>query len=402
VSTKSLSFNLFNSTTTTIGDSLSPFFYLKEFIMCLIITGKSSKVRSTLLDTHGLLSDIFTSNPDGIGFMYGSAKGLKVTKTLPKNIGDATAFIQRLPQDDREIAIHFRWTTHGKTDMLNCHPYDVIPGFIAMMHNGVLHTGNAADKTKSDTWHFIKDYLHSAVSSAPDLVYDTGFVSMMEEFIGNNRFVFMNGEGRMQHVNFDQGVEHDDMWFSNTYAWTPSRLIPSYKSTTALKSYAKSYNNAYNSYMDDYDEMYDYNASFGIYPRNASAHSANYDETAYDFPDDEDGFVRPDAEEIANALFEADVETMEIWLDQMPAYTITTMLHAFEASPLSYSHRDDLCVAEQGYYDMLIEGDASGLISAATKSYNAVNAITEVVCYYLQWDARKPVTFKPTIPALLT
>ena len=113
--------------------------------MCLIITGKSSKVRSTLLDTHGLLNDIFTSNPDGIGFMYGTAKGLKVTKTLPKNIGDATAFIQRIPNDDREIAIHFRWTTHGKTDMLNCHPYDVVPGFIAMMHNGVLHTGNAAD-----------------------------------------------------------------------------------------------------------------------------------------------------------------------------------------------------------------------------------------------------------------
>jgi hypothetical protein len=55
--------------------------------MCLIITGKSSQVRSTLLNTHGLLSDIFTSNPDGIGFMYGSAKGLKVTKTLPKNLG---------------------------------------------------------------------------------------------------------------------------------------------------------------------------------------------------------------------------------------------------------------------------------------------------------------------------
>ena len=84
--------------------------------MCLIITGKSSKVRSTLLNTHGLLSDLFTSNPDGIGFMYGTAKGLKITKTLPKNLGDATAFIQRLPQDDREIAIHFRWTTHGKTD----------------------------------------------------------------------------------------------------------------------------------------------------------------------------------------------------------------------------------------------------------------------------------------------
>jgi predicted glutamine amidotransferase len=368
--------------------------------MCLIITGKSSQVRSTLLNTHGLLSDIFTSNPDGIGFMYGSAKGLKVTKTLPKNLGDATAFIQRLPQDDREIAIHFRWTTHGKTDMLNCHPYDVIPGFIAMMHNGVLHTGNAADKNKSDTWHFINDYLHTAVSSAPDLVYDTGFVSMMEEFIGNNRFVFMNGEGRMQHVNFEQGIEHDDMWFSNTYAWSPSRLIPSYKSAT-LKAY--NYKSSYGNYMDDeYDEMYDYNASFGIYPRSVSAHSASYDETAHDFPDAEDGFIRPELDDLATALTECDIQTMEIWLEEMPAYTITTLLHAFEASALDYSPRAELCVPDQLIYDMLIEGDASGLISYATKSYSASSSIAEVICYYTQWDVRKPVSFKPVLPALLT
>lgn len=368
--------------------------------MCLIITGQSSKVRSTLLDTHGLLSDIFTSNPDGIGFMYGSAKGLKVTKTLPKNLGDATAFIQRLPQDDREIAIHFRWTTHGNTDMINCHPYDVVPGYIAMMHNGVLHTGNAADKEKSDTWHFIKDYLHSAVSASPELVYDTGFVSMLEEFIGNNRFVFMNGEGRMQHVNFEQGIEHDDLWFSNTYAWTPSRLIPSYKSAT-LKSYK--YTSAYGNYYDDeYDEMYDYNASFGIKPRSVSAHSANYDEKAYDFPDAEDGFMRPEVDDLAATLAECDVETMEIWLSEMPAYTITTILHAFEAAPLSYTHRADLCVPDQLIYDMLMESDASGVISAATKSHHAVMSIAEVMCYYLQWDARKPVSFKPTLPALLT
>ena len=369
--------------------------------MCLIITGQSSKVRSTLLNTHGLLSDIFTSNPDGIGFMYGSTKGLKVTKTLPKNLGDATAFIQRLPNDDREIAIHFRWTTHGKTDMVNCHPYDVIPGFIAMMHNGILHTGNAADKDKSDTWHFINDYLHTAVSSSPDLVYDAGFVAMLEEFIGNNRFVFMNGEGRMQHINFDQGVEHDGLWFSNTYAWVPSRLIPSYKSTTAYKTY--DYTSKYGSYMDDeYDEMDDYNASFGIQPRSISAHSAAYDEAAYDFPDDESGFIRPELDDLASALTECDIQTMEIWLEEMPAYTITTLLHTFEASALDYSPRAELCVPDQGIYDMLIEGDASGLISYATKSYSASSSIAEVICYYLQWDVRKPVSFKPVLPALLT
>jgi hypothetical protein len=210
----------------------------------------------------------------------------------------------------------------------------------------------------------------------------------------------MNGEGRMQHVNFDQGIEHDDLWLSNTYAWSPSRLIPSYKSAS-LKSY--NYKSSYGSYMDDeYDEMYDYNASFGIYPRSVSAHSANYDEKAFDFPDDETGFIRPELDDLNDALVQCDIETMEIWLNEMPAYTITTLLHAFEASPLVYTPRSELCVPDQLIYDMLIEGDASGVISAATKSYHAATSIAEVVCYYLQWDERKPVSFKPVLPALLT
>jgi hypothetical protein len=61
-----------------------------------------------------------------------------------------------------------------------------------------------------------------------------------------------------------------------------------------------------------------------------------------------------------------------------------------------------LCVAEQGIYDMLMEGDASGLISYATKSYSSAGMIAEVVCYYLSWDVRKPMPIKPTLPALLT
>jgi hypothetical protein len=213
----------------------------------------------------------------------------------------------------------------------------------------------------------------------------------------------MNGEGRMQHVNFDQGIEHDDMWFSNTYAWTPSRLIPSYKSTTALKSYNySSYANGYGNYYDELDEMYDYNSSFNVQPRSTSAHSANYDEAAYDFPDDEDGFVRPDVDELFTALLEADVESLEICLDQMPAYTITTVLHNFTPVALSYTHRDDLCFDEQGVYDMLMEGDASGLICAVSKSHHSASAIAEVMCYYMHWTERKQPSFKPVTPALLT
>jgi hypothetical protein len=112
--------------------------------------------------------------------------------------------------------------------------------------------------------------------------------------------------------------------------------------------------------------------------------------------------MRPEVDDLAATLAECDVETMEIWLSEMPAYTITTILHAFEAAPLSYTHRADLCVPDQLIYDMLMESDASGVISAATKSHHAVMSIAEVMCYYLQWDVRKPVYVKPTLPALLT
>jgi hypothetical protein len=51
---------------------------------------------------------------------------------------------------------------------------------------------------------------------------------------------------------------------------------------------------------------------------------------------------------------------------------------------------------------MLMEGDASGLISSVTKSYGSVSIVAEVICYYLQWDVRQPLLLKPVLPALLT
>ena len=65
--------------------------------MCLIITGKSAKIRNTLLNTAGLLDTIYTSNPDGIGLMYSTAKGLKTVKVLPKSAADARAIINKIP-----------------------------------------------------------------------------------------------------------------------------------------------------------------------------------------------------------------------------------------------------------------------------------------------------------------
>ena len=361
--------------------------------MCLIITGQSSKVRSTLLNTKGMLSEVFASNPDGIGVMYSTAKGLKVVKTLPKNINDANAFITKLPTDDREIAIHFRWTTHGDTDLINCHPYDVVTGYVAMMHNGVLHTGNDADKSKSDTWHFINDYLKEAVHDSPNLVHTKGFLTMLADFIGDNRFVFMDGEGRMSHVNYDQGIEHDGLWFSNTYAWKPATLIPHYYTNTK-HAYAN-YNSAYYNYLDDENEMESWNNSWINKPLSnkfVSAHSAEWKEDEY-----EDAVTMRD---MCDALIECDVDLVESYLDTFPVTFINTVFN--ELSPIATRHTkiDDLVSYEQDIYKALLECDL-GALHDFVRDGKSASVVAEVMSYYIDWYPKMEEPTRPLLPAML-
>ena len=354
--------------------------------MCLIITGKSNKIRATLTKTHGLLGDIFASNPDGIGIMYATTKGLKIVKTLPKNYADAFAFISKLPDDDRELAIHFRWTTHGNTDMDNCHPYNVVNGYVAMMHNGVLHTGNKADITKSDTWHFIKDYLSDAVHEHPALIHNAGYLTMVAEFIGDNRFVFMDGDGRMSHVNYDQGVEHDGMWFSNTYAWVPSRLIPNY-----YKSTKKSYKSYYPSMYSDayYDETYDdemntWNSSFNIKPKTTAL--SVVPEYMHDDLLDRPDLPEPTIEALSMALENCDVDELADMIDFYPNDTLARLFKWFKPEVNKYYKQDQFTSKENDIARMIQANDVGALLDMAYDT-----TVCEVLCYYFDWVVREGV-----------
>ena len=123
---------------------------------------------------------------------------------------------------------HWRMRTHGAINKANCHPYTVVPGQLEMMHNGILHTGNKADPSMSDTWHFIQDYLAPLSKHGAGLIHEPALVALIAEFIGDNRFAFMTEDGRLTVINRDDGMEHQDLWFSNTYAWSPGLLVPSY------------------------------------------------------------------------------------------------------------------------------------------------------------------------------
>jgi hypothetical protein len=92
------------------------------------------------------------------------------------------------------------------------------------MHNGVLATGNKADITKSDTWHYIQDYLKPMLAGNPDFAFHPSFKALIEDHIGgSNKFVIMDNEGRQTVINQSSGVYWGGLWLSNTYAWTSSK-----------------------------------------------------------------------------------------------------------------------------------------------------------------------------------
>lgn len=203
--------------------------------MCLIVHQPKEFIMS-----DELLSDIYRRNSDGLGLMYAQDGELVVRKFLPKS---AAEFVQAYREhgEGRELVLHARMTTHGETDMENCHPYQVTPG-VALMHNGVLSMGNVWDKTKSDTWHFVQRVIAPAVAYDPALILDPSWQGYMSAIIGSgNRFALMDRHGQVVIINRAQGVEFMGCWFSNTYAW-PCRdyglETPGYYPTS--RSYASS------------------------------------------------------------------------------------------------------------------------------------------------------------------
>jgi hypothetical protein len=387
--------------------------------MCLIITGTSKNIRSTLLETAGLIEDIYSSNSDGVGFMYATKKGLKVIKRMPRSAAEVATMVRSMPTDDRNLAIHFRYTTHGDTNLDNCHPYDVVPGFIAMMHNGILHTGNAADKARSDTYHFIKDFLAEPMHGAPDLAFSDSFLKLVGSFIRDNRFVFMDGEGRISHVNKATGIEHGDLWFSNTYAWSPELLIPTYRSKYA--GYGKGYAHGSRSYgaYGDYEQEDALDHTWQTHWSNPkrtdrNAPSTVADALAADSFDDADNHdtmyprakdTLPTKEEIIELLVDGDVDGLEDRLSTFPFTTLDLLLLEFDASPtpsLSGFAADALSKREYAVFRAIIERKEDELQRFIRADEEGASTVAEVACYYTEWTERDTRFHRPQPTVNLT
>lgn len=178
-----------------------------------------------------VLRDFFTRNKDGYGVMYADKDGDVPVLCMDKGLGGVDDWVQFYKKHEkREAFFHLRMATHGDVDRTNCHPYPVCafePGWendkmpILMMHNGILRTGNSKDTKKSDTWHYVRDYIRPIAEHNPGFIFTEQFKDMLESHIGSsNKFALLDAHGNKLIVNRRAGVEWKGAWLSNTYAWS--------------------------------------------------------------------------------------------------------------------------------------------------------------------------------------
>ncbi|MCZ2442248.1 MAG: class II glutamine amidotransferase [Flavobacteriales bacterium] len=97
------------------------------------------------------IRSIIIWNGDGWGISYHNGNDIVISKSL--DMKKVISKIRDLEKKDVEFLFHARYATHGKKDLINCHPYQVKPG--VLFHNGTINT-YIYDEDKSDTWHFAK------------------------------------------------------------------------------------------------------------------------------------------------------------------------------------------------------------------------------------------------------
>ena len=205
--------------------------------MCIIIYKPEDKKFS-----ETLMRRAFAGNDDGFGLMYVCGdKNCKKVHHAKTVAGIDQILKMYKPVQHRELAMHFRFATHGTISQANAHPYPVYTidkdGFdLYMMHNGVFNfVDTGKDKDKSDTAHFIDNWLKPVLNGDPAVLQNKMFQKMLGRAIDGNKLLFLDGDGNYTFINEHLGDIHKDSgcWVSQQYSLYP----------TSYYSFGKKWNN---------------------------------------------------------------------------------------------------------------------------------------------------------------
>lgn len=176
--------------------------------MCLLIaTKKEGKV------SNNKLHNAWQSNNDGVGYAFVNNGKIEIKKFMEfkpfKN-----EYNQDFKRHGRKSAflIHFRYATHGITNLTNVHPFRVNENLV-FGHNGMINNVDD-DKKLSDTRIFNNLVLKKLEN---DFLNSSALRLLISDFIGTSKLAFLDISGNINIIN--ESLGHWDntkkIWFSN-------------------------------------------------------------------------------------------------------------------------------------------------------------------------------------------
>jgi len=161
------------------------------------------------------LENSWEVNSDGAGLMFVRDKKLYVYKEL----WDKEAFFEYYEHmyevfgEASPFVLHFRIITHGKIDLLNCHPHKVNEN-LAFVHNGIISgVGATMNGEKSDSVLFGEKYLRGLPEGALD---NESIRLLIADKCGSSKLVFLDNIGNVYMINDNLGEWNEGIWYSNS------------------------------------------------------------------------------------------------------------------------------------------------------------------------------------------
>lgn len=164
------------------------------------------------------LREAAASNPDGFGFAIRTRKRIITHRTMEIDDAIERWNYERTRNMSAHALFHLRITTHGGTNVENCHPFIVEDG-VVLAHNGMLPIKEK--EGMSDTRQFATEWLPYM---GVDVLDDPDEFSEIERFAQGSKMVILSNSDKLSKplymVNERDGHWNNGIWYSN-YSYEP-------------------------------------------------------------------------------------------------------------------------------------------------------------------------------------